>query len=92
MQHQTTALTQLGHRFGSINESASIAGDSEQLTHTQSLPIEHQEASSDEDEQRKEDPAVRILPPIDGQNSAANRRITFIQNVEENSIADKCIE
>ena len=82
---QTTALTQLCHRLGvdSNNESV-LTIDNEQLSQQKSLPVEHQSASSDEEDEQKTDPAINILPPIASENgSTINHRISFINNVVE---------
>jgi hypothetical protein len=82
-QGQTTALAQLSHRLGSTNESI-LTAETEQATHSKSLPIEHQTASSDEDDECKTDSAINVLPPIAGGGAAGmHKRISFIHNVEE---------
>jgi hypothetical protein len=82
---QTTALAQLAHRFGSTDESILTTRESEQLTHSRSLPVEHQSASSDEDEEdvHGAGPTVKILPPISSDNTGANRRITFMNDIDD---------
>jgi hypothetical protein len=80
---QTTALAQLCQRLGSRDESISTA-ESEHLTHAKSLPVQHQTASSDEEDERKSEPAINILPPItNGDGSTINKRISFINNIDE---------
>jgi len=81
---QTTALAQLCQRLGSSDESISTA-ESEQLTHAKSLPIEHQTAiSGDEEDERKLEPAINILPPItNGDGFTVNKRISLINNIDE---------
>lgn len=84
MNAQTTALTQLSHRFGSTHESISSTGENERLIQSNSLPVEHQTASSDEeDDEGQPDPAINILPPIINEDGASNRRISFINNADE---------
>lgn len=81
---QTTALAQLSHRFGSASDSILSTGENEHGMHSNRLSIEHQTASSDEEEgDRKLDPTVNILPPINNENVLANNRISFIHDVDE---------
>ena len=80
---QTTALAQLSHRFGSTSGSLLTTQESVQLSNSKILPIEHQTASSDEDDEQKTDPGVNILPPISDENGALHRRITFINNITD---------
>ena len=82
---QTTALAQLAHRFGSTSESISTAGDHEHAMLSKNLSIEHQTASSDEEEEgeRKVDATVNILPPINNESAPFNNRISFIHDVDE---------
>lgn len=84
---QTTALAQLAHRFGSTCESILTTGENEHGVYSKSLSIEHQTASSDEEEggggERKTEPTVNILPPINNENAPSNNRISFIHDVDE---------
>jgi hypothetical protein len=82
---QTTALKQLSHRLGldPTNESI-LTTDNEQLSRKRSLPVEHQTASSDEEDENRTDPAINILPPIDDENgSSTKNRISFVNNLNE---------
>jgi len=80
---QTTALVQLSRRFGSTNESLLTTEENERISSSKSLSVEHQTASSDEDDQSKTDPAIHILPPIANENGALHKRISFVNNVDE---------
>jgi len=80
---QTTALVQLSHRFGSTNESLLTIEENERLSHSKSLPVEHQTASSDEDDESKTDPTINVLPPIANEDGALYKRISFVNNVDE---------
>jgi hypothetical protein len=83
---QTTALAQLSHRFGSTSESTLTTTENEQLTRSTSLSVEHQTASSDEDEEREIYPRIKILPSIaNGNGSPINKRISFINNIDESA-------
>ncbi|CAF1364347.1 unnamed protein product [Adineta steineri] len=87
---QTTALVQLSHRLGIESTSEPIlTPDNGSLSRRKTLPIEHQAASSDEDDdvEKKLNPKIKILPPIsDGDGSSISNRISFIYNVDHTEI------
>jgi hypothetical protein len=85
---QTTALVQLSHRLGSsnvANESIALA-ESDNLSHSKSFAVEHQSASSDEDDERKTEPTINILPPssstVNENGHSISHRITFINTAD----------
>jgi len=85
---QTTALTQLAHRFGSTDKLISSTDENEQLTRSRSFPIEHEAASSDEEDERKTDPAIHTLPPIADEDGPLHKRISFVNNFDETTFPE----
>lgn len=66
-----------------MNESILTAADHERSVHSKSIPIEHQSASSDEDEEQNTNPEINILPPIENERGHSHKRISFVNNVDE---------
>ncbi|CAF0761725.1 unnamed protein product [Adineta ricciae] len=82
---QTTALAQLPRRLGIDTPDEPIL-EANNHTHSRenSLPVQHQQASSDEDDDEKTDPRSNILPPIsNGNNGSTGHRISFVNANDE---------